>query len=72
MGGCFPLTPTLSIRERETHCQSLDILECFGFAEAERVVFDAKLAGSPEWNLPRCSSAAFLRLELAGKMYGDG
>lgn len=36
----------------------------FGFAEAARSDFDAVFADSPEWNLPRCSSAACLRLKL--------
>jgi N-acetylglutamate synthase-like GNAT family acetyltransferase len=33
----------------------------FGFAEAERADYESRLAASPEWNLPRCSSAAFMR-----------
>lgn len=36
----------------------------FGFSEAERGDYEDRLAQSPEWNLPRCSSAAFLRLDL--------
>jgi amino-acid N-acetyltransferase len=36
----------------------------FGFREAARTDYDARLAGSPEWRLPRCSSAAFMRLDL--------
>ncbi|MFN0108899.1 MAG: GNAT family N-acetyltransferase [Blastocatellia bacterium] len=36
----------------------------FGFAEAARSDFDAVFAHSPEWSLPRCSSAACLRLKL--------
>ena len=36
----------------------------FGFCEASRAVFDEKLAGSLEWNLPRCSSAVCMSLEL--------
>ena len=36
----------------------------FGFREAARGDYDAQLAGSPEWNLPRCSSAVFMRLDL--------
>lgn len=39
----------------------------FGFREAARSDYDARLAGSPEWNLPRCSSAVFMRLELGGE-----
>jgi N-acetylglutamate synthase-like GNAT family acetyltransferase len=36
----------------------------FGFAEAERSEFNEALANSPEWCLPRCSSAACMRLRL--------
>ncbi len=36
----------------------------FGFAEANRAEFEAPLASSPEWLLPRCSSAVFMRLRL--------
>jgi len=36
----------------------------FAFAEASRVDYDERLVHSPEWTLPRCSSAAFLRLGL--------
>lgn len=36
----------------------------FGFAEADRAAYEEKLSGSPEWNLPRCSSAAFMTLRL--------
>jgi amino-acid N-acetyltransferase len=36
----------------------------FNFAPAERAEFDAAFAASPEWRLPRCSSAACLRLRL--------
>jgi len=38
--------------------------EKFGFREAARADYDAQLAASPEWNLPRCSSAVFMRLNL--------
>lgn len=34
----------------------------FGFAEAERTEFNEAFANSPEWCLPRCSSATCLRL----------
>ncbi|MFN7927342.1 MAG: GNAT family N-acetyltransferase [Blastocatellia bacterium] len=37
----------------------------FGFQPAARVDYDAALVASPEWQLPCCSSAAFLRLSLA-------
>ena len=36
----------------------------FGFAPVERRAYDEVLAASPEWNLPRCSSASCLRLCL--------
>lgn len=36
----------------------------FGFCEASRAVFDKELAGSSEWNLPRCSSAVCMSLDL--------
>jgi N-acetylglutamate synthase-like GNAT family acetyltransferase len=38
----------------------------FGFAPAERARFDEIFAASPEWHLPRCSSAACLHLRLDG------
>lgn len=38
--------------------------EKFGFREAARADYDAQLAGSPEWRLPRCSSAVLMRLDL--------
>lgn len=36
----------------------------FGFCETSRTVFDEELAGSAEWNLPRCSSAVCMSLVL--------
>jgi len=36
----------------------------FGFCETSRSVFDKELAGSSEWNLPRCSSAVCMSLNL--------
>jgi len=36
----------------------------FGFCETSRTVFDKELAGSSEWNLPRCSSAVCMSLDL--------
>ncbi len=39
----------------------------FGFEETTRNRYDALLADSPEWHLPRCSSAVCLRLTLEGK-----
>jgi amino-acid N-acetyltransferase len=34
----------------------------FGFIETERDQFDESFADSPEWGLPRCSSAVCMRL----------
>ncbi|HKY28122.1 MAG TPA: GNAT family N-acetyltransferase [Pyrinomonadaceae bacterium] len=36
----------------------------FGFCETPRDLFEEQLAGSSEWNLPRCSSATCLSLDL--------
>jgi N-acetylglutamate synthase-like GNAT family acetyltransferase len=36
----------------------------FGFTEANRSDYDARLAGSPEWELPRCSSAVLMTLKI--------
>jgi N-acetylglutamate synthase-like GNAT family acetyltransferase len=36
----------------------------FGFTEANRSDYDARHAGSPEWELPLCSSAVPMRIEL--------
>jgi amino-acid N-acetyltransferase len=36
----------------------------FGFCEASRTLFDKELAESSEWNLPRCSSAVCMSLNL--------
>lgn len=36
----------------------------FGFCETSRTIFDAELAASSEWNLPRCSSAVCMSLQL--------
>ncbi|MCM3901185.1 MAG: GNAT family N-acetyltransferase [Pyrinomonadaceae bacterium] len=36
----------------------------FGFAEAARSDYDGRLADSPEWRLPRCSSAVCMSLDL--------
>lgn len=36
----------------------------FGFAEADRADYDGQLAGSPEWGLPRCSTAVCMALDL--------
>jgi len=37
----------------------------FGFVDAGRTDYERILAQSPEWTLPRCSSAAFMRLDLS-------
>jgi amino-acid N-acetyltransferase len=36
----------------------------FGFCETSRTAFDEDLAASSEWNLPRCSSAVCMSLDL--------
>lgn len=36
----------------------------FGFGETSRTLFDKELAESAEWNLPRCSSAVCMCLDL--------
>lgn len=36
----------------------------FGFCETSRDIYDEQLAGSSEWNLPRCSSAVSMTLDL--------
>jgi N-acetylglutamate synthase-like GNAT family acetyltransferase len=36
----------------------------FGFKETKRSDYESGLANSPEWNLPRCSSASFMTLKL--------
>lgn len=36
----------------------------FGFCETSRSAFDNDLAASTEWNLPRCSSAVCMSLDL--------
>jgi amino-acid N-acetyltransferase len=38
----------------------------FGFDEVARSDFDQAFANSPEWHLPRCSSAACMRLRIGG------
>jgi N-acetylglutamate synthase-like GNAT family acetyltransferase len=39
----------------------------FGFKEARRSGYEKRLANSPEWNLPRCSSAVFMTLKIKTK-----
>lgn len=46
-------------------------VERFGFEPAARDAYDRRLAASPEWRLPRCSSAVFLRLGLFVKGCAD-
>lgn len=36
----------------------------FGFCETTRAVYDKELENSSEWNLPRCSSAVCMSLDL--------
>ena len=36
----------------------------FGFCETPRASFEKQLAGSSEWNLPRCSTAVCMSLDL--------
>jgi len=36
----------------------------FGFKEASRTQYQERLQNSPEWNLPRCSSATFMVLKI--------
>jgi amino-acid N-acetyltransferase len=36
----------------------------FGFSEVSRTDYDERLAASPEWKLPRCSSAVCMSLNL--------
>ena len=37
----------------------------FGFHETSRAIFDEELAASSEWNLPRCSTAVCMYLNLS-------
>jgi amino-acid N-acetyltransferase len=36
----------------------------FGFVKTTRSEFEPRLKNSPEWNLPRCSSAVVMKLDL--------
>ena len=36
----------------------------FGFVEVNRDDYDEKFTDSPEWHLPRCSSAVVMKLEI--------
>ncbi|MDT5270494.1 MAG: hypothetical protein QOH49_2680 [Acidobacteriota bacterium] len=38
----------------------------FGFEVSGRDAYEGALARSPEWNLPRCTSAVLMRLNLGG------
>ena len=44
----------------------------FGFCETSRTVFDKELSASSEWNLPRCSSAVCMSLNLQQGLYAEG
>jgi amino-acid N-acetyltransferase len=39
----------------------------FGFAESSRLDYEEQLSASPEWSLPRCSSAVCMSLDLNGQ-----
>ena len=39
----------------------------FGFCETSRMKYDNDLSDSSEWNLPRCSSAVCMSLDLKGR-----
>lgn len=41
--------------------------ETFGFQVADRADYEARLMVSPEWRLPRCSSAVLMSLKLRGR-----
>jgi len=43
---------------------------CFKFSETERRHYDEILHKSAEWNLPRCTSAIVMRLDLSAKNFG--
>lgn len=71
VGSC--LTSTLLGRAAEDGVEKVVLLTTtardfferrFGFEEAERGEFDSRLSGSPEWKLPRCSTAVCMALEL--------
>ncbi|HKX26215.1 MAG TPA: GNAT family N-acetyltransferase [Blastocatellia bacterium] len=36
----------------------------FGFTSVDRGGYDERLASSPEWRLPRCSSAVLMKVEI--------
>jgi amino-acid N-acetyltransferase len=42
----------------------------FGFKKAKRSLFEKRLKNSPEWNLPRCSSAVLMTLKLKPEAHG--
>jgi len=44
----------------------------FGFEQSERSSYEDRLAASPEWNLPRCSSASFMTLKLDPARHASG
>lgn len=73
MGSC--LTSALLGRAAEDGVEKVVLLTStardffarrFGFEEAERGEFDSRLSASPEWTLPRCSTAVCMALGLKG------
>jgi amino-acid N-acetyltransferase len=42
----------------------------FGFAVIAREVYDERLAQSPEWRLPRCSSAVLMKVDIQPEAHG--
>ena len=71
IGSC--LTARIIKHAQETGVQEILLLtttardffaRCFDFAEVSRNDYDAQFSASPEWNLPRCSSAVTMKLAL--------
>lgn len=67
------LTAQIIKRARETGIKEIVLLTAtardffarrFGFSDVSRAAYDERFSASPEWNLPRCSSAAVMKLEL--------
>jgi N-acetylglutamate synthase-like GNAT family acetyltransferase len=44
--------------------------QAFGFTVTSRDGYEERLASSPEWRLPRCSSAALMKLDLNQRTSG--
>jgi hypothetical protein len=42
----------------------------FGFAVTVREDYDERLAQSPEWQLPRCSSAILMKIDIQPEAHG--